>query len=68
MGIEQPFVAKGSQPTYEELKPHRTSRHSNSTGCSQPTYEELKRHINRAIINRDSSSQPTYEELKQKKR
>ena len=36
----------GSQPTYEELKPHIPNFITNSILSSQPTYEELKHTYN----------------------
>jgi len=56
--------AKGSQPTYEELKPHSGPERKSSSTRSQPTYEELKRNYHRAHLNNAVGSQPTYEELK----
>ena len=43
MNIIAQDKVKGSQPTYEELKPNKRRFNNEENLRSQPTYEELKR-------------------------
>ncbi|MGI5875317.1 MAG: hypothetical protein ACOX6X_00660, partial [Dethiobacteria bacterium] len=52
------------QPTYEELKPHKSGIYKMFLLRFQPTYEELKLRSRRAFYYPVNRFQPTYEELK----